>query len=116
MDKKLAEQVAEMTRKMVASATSLQKVNERTMKDLAQQQMSVAEAFVDVGSKQLKGMGNMKTVQDVVNAHAVAATEVGKMMVDNAKQTIDVLNRSQEEVKTIIEQDINDLMEQAKKQ
>jgi len=114
MDKKIAEQVANMTRKMVTSATNLQKVNERTMKELAKQQMDAAEAFVNVGSKQLKDLSKFKTVQDVANAQANVATEVGKMMVDHAKQTMEVLTRSQEELKDLIEQDINELMEQAK--
>ena len=114
MDKKIAEQVADVTRKMVASVTSLQKVNERTMKELAKQQVEAAEAFVSVGSRQLKGMSKLKTVQDVMDAQADVATEVGKMMIEQAKQTMELLTRSQEELKTLIEKDVEDLMEQAK--
>lgn len=114
MDKKIAEQVADVTRKMVASVAGLQKVNERTMKELAKQQIGSAEAFVSVGSKQLKSMSKLKTVQDVMEAQADVAAEVGKMMVDSAKQTMDLLSRSQEELKTLIEQDINELVDKAK--
>ncbi len=114
MDKKIAEQVADVTRKMVASVTSLQKVNERTMKELAKQQVEAAEAFVSVGSRQLKGMSKLKTVQDVMDAQADVATEVGKMMIEQAKQTMELLTRSQEELKTLIEKDVEDFMEQAK--
>ncbi|MBF0401087.1 MAG: phasin family protein [Magnetococcales bacterium] len=114
MDKKVAEQVAEATRKMVNSIAGLQKINERTMKDLAKQQVNAAESFVTVSSKQIKGLGNMKSVQDVVNAQADIMAEVGKMMVDNAKQTMELLTRSQDELKGLIEQDVNDLMEQVK--
>ena len=114
MDKKIAEQVADVTRKMMNSVAGLQKVNERTMKDLAKQQINAAEAFVTVGSKQLKGMSKLKTVQDVMDAQADVAEEVGKMMVDQAKKTMDLLTRSQDELKSLIEQDINELMEQAK--
>ncbi|MBF0584222.1 MAG: phasin family protein [Magnetococcales bacterium] len=114
MDKKVAEQVAEATRKMVNSIAGLQKINERTMKELAKQQVNAAESFVTVSSKQIKGLGNMKSVQDVVNAQADIMAEVGKMMVDNAKQTMELLTRSQDELKGLIEQDVNDLMEQVK--
>lgn len=114
MDKKIAEQVADVTRKMVASVTGLQKVNERTMKDLAKQQVEAAEAFVTVGSKQLKGLSKMKSVQDVMDAQADVAAEVGKMMVSQAKQTMEVLARSQEELKALIEQDIEELVERTK--
>lgn len=114
MDKKIAEQVADVTRKMVASITSLQQVNEKTMKELAKQQMDAAEAFVDLGSRQLKGMGNVKTVQDVMTAQASTAEEVGKMMVGNAKRTMDLLTRSQEEIKQLIEKDLSAFVEQAK--
>ena len=114
MDKKIAEQVADITRRMVVSVTNLQKVNERTMKELAKQQVGAAEAFVSAGSKQLKGLSKLKTVQDVVSAQADVAAEVGQMMVDNAKQTIELLSRSQDELKKLIEQDVNDIVEQAK--
>ena len=114
MDKKVAEQVADVTRKMVNSIAGLQKINERTMKELAKQQVTAAESFVSVSSKQIKGMGNLKTVQDVVSAQADIVSEVGKMMVDNARQTMELLSRSQDELKGLIEQDLNDIVEQVK--
>jgi phasin family protein len=114
MDKKVAEQVADVTRKMVNSIAGLQKINERTMKELAKQQVTAAESFVSVSSKQIKGMGSLKTVQDVVNAQADIVSEVGKMMVDNARQTMELLSRSQDELKGLIEQDLNDIVEQVK--
>lgn len=114
MDKKVAEQVADATRKMVSSISGLQKINERTMKELAKQQVNAAESFVSVSSKQIKGLGNMKSVQDVVNAQADIMADVGKMMVDNARQTMELLTRSQEELKELIEQDVSDLVEQVK--
>ena len=114
MDKKVAEQVADVTRKMVNSIAGLQKINERTMKELAKQQVSAAESFVSVSSKQIKGMSNLKTMQDVVNAQADIVSEVGKMMVDNARQTMELLSRSQDELKGLIEQDLNDIVEQVK--
>ncbi|WP_193771296.1 phasin family protein [Candidatus Magnetaquicoccus inordinatus] len=114
MDKKVAEQVAEVTRKMVNSIAGLQKINERTMKELAKQQVNAAEAFVTVSSKQIKSMGGMKSVQDVVNAQADIVSDVGKMMVENARQTMELLSRSQDELKGLIEQDLNDIVEQVK--
>lgn len=114
MDNKISEQISNATRKMVESMTTLQKINDRTMQDLAKQQMDAAEAFVDVGSKQLKGLGNVKTVQDAVTAQADITSEVGKMMIDRAKQTMEVLTRSQSELKTLMENNLNELMDQAK--
>jgi phasin family protein len=114
MDKKVAEQVAEVTRKMVNSIAGLQKINERTMKELAKQQVNAAEAFVTVSSKQIKSLGGMKSVTDVVNAQADIVADVGKMMVENARQTMELLSRSQDELKGLIEQDLNDIVEQVK--
>ncbi|MEO5341678.1 MAG: phasin family protein [Magnetococcus sp. MYC-9] len=114
MDKKVAEQVADATRKMVNSIAGLQKINERTMKELAKQQVNAAESFVTVSSKQIKGLGNLKSVQDMANAQADLVAEVGKMMVDNARQTMELLSRSQEELKGLIDQDINEMVEQVK--
>ena len=114
MDKKIAEQVADATRKMVSSIAGLQKINERTMKELAKQQVNAAESFVSVTSKQIKGLGNLKSVQDMTTAQADLVAEIGKMMVDNARETMDLLTRSQEELKTVIDQDISEMVEQVK--
>ena len=114
MDGKLTAQVADINKKMVNSITELQKINERTMKDLAKQQVNAAESFVSVSSRQIKGMGNLTSVQDVINAQMDTASELGKMMVENAKQTMDLLSRSQEELKVLIEQNLNDISEQVK--
>ena len=114
MDGKLTAQVADINKKMVNSITELQKINERTMKDLAKQQVNAAESFVSVSSRQIKGMGNLTSVQDVINAQMDTASELSKMMVENAKQTMDLLSRSQEELKVLIEQNLNDISEQVK--
>ncbi|MEO5334527.1 MAG: phasin family protein [Magnetococcus sp. YQC-5] len=114
MDGKITEQVVELNRKMLNSIAGLQKINERTMKDLAEQQVNAAESFVSVSSKQINGMGNLTSVQDVVTAQSGIVTELGKMMVDNAKQTMDLLSRSQDELKGLIEQNLSDMVAQAK--
>ena len=109
MEKKVAEQVVDVTKKMVSSIAGMQKFNERTMKDLAEQQASVAESFVSISSKQIKNLSNLNSVQDVVNAQADIAAEVGKVIMENAQQTIELLARSQEELKGLIYRELNDI-------
>ncbi|MEO5349487.1 MAG: phasin family protein [Magnetococcus sp. YQC-3] len=114
MDGKITEQVVELNRKMMNSIAEMQKINERAMRGLAEQQVNAAESFVSVSSKQIKGMGNLTSVQDVVAAQSSIVTELGKMMVGNAKQTMDLLSRSQEELQALIKQNLGDMVEQAK--
>lgn len=113
MDKKMAEKMSDVTKKMLNSLAGLQKINERTMNELAKQQVQAAESFVSVTTKQIKGLGNLKTKQDMANAQAEIITEVGKSMVDNAKQTMELLSRSQTELAELIERDLKDIAARA---
>ncbi|MBF0161492.1 MAG: phasin family protein [Magnetococcales bacterium] len=113
MDGKVAEHVVELNRKMLNSISGLQKINERTMKELAEQQANAAESFVSVSSEQIKGMGNLTSAQDVAIAQSNIVTEVGKMMADNARRTMELLSRSQNELKGLIEQELSDMVAQA---
>ena len=115
MENKIAGQMAEMSQRMVDTMTSLQKINERTMKELAQQQLQAAEGFVDTGAKRLKDLSGVKTVQEAMSTQAEITTEVGKMMVNNARATMDVLARSQEELKSLMENNISEMMKNVPK-
>ena len=55
-----------------------------------------------------------ETIQEAVSTQADIATNLGKMMVDNAKRTMDVLTQGQNELKELIEKNISKLVEEAK--
>ncbi|HIJ84893.1 MAG: Phasin 2 protein [Magnetococcales bacterium] len=114
MDKKIADQLTELSQKMMDTVTTLQKINDRTVQDLAKQQLEAAESFIKSGSDQMKSMGNIKTVQDAVTNQAELASEVGKMILSNAQKSMEVLTRGQSELKNLIDQNIKELMEKAK--
>ncbi|MBF0342559.1 MAG: phasin family protein [Magnetococcales bacterium] len=107
MDMNITEQVADSTRKIMNSFAGLQKINERTMQELAKQQLNAAESFMSVSSNQIKGLDTLKSVQDVVNAQAGIVADVSKIMVENAKQTMELLSRSQEELQGLIAQNLH---------
>lgn len=114
MDKKITDQLTELSHKMMETVTTLQKINDRTVQDLAKQQLEAAENFIKSGSEQIKNMGSIKTVQDAVTNQAEMASEVGKMILSNAQKSMEVLTRGQSELKNLIDQNIKDLMEKAK--
>lgn len=114
MDKKITDQMSEMTQKMMDSITTLQKISDRTMQDLAKQQLEVAESFIKSGSEQMKSIGNVKTVQEAVSSQAEMASEIGKMILSNAQKSMAVLTRGQSELKNLIDQNVKDLMDKAK--
>ncbi|MBF0401142.1 MAG: phasin family protein [Magnetococcales bacterium] len=109
MDKKVAEQVAHVTKKMMDSIVGMQSLNERIMKDIARQQVSAAESFVSVSSRQLKGLAKLKSVREAVNAQADIAADVGKIMAENAQQTLLLLARGQEEIRGLIYRELNEV-------
>ncbi|MBF0585053.1 MAG: phasin family protein [Magnetococcales bacterium] len=109
MDKKVAEQVAHVTKKMMDSIVGMQSLNERIMKDIARQQVSAAESFVSVSSRQLKGLAKLKSVREAVNAQADIAADVGRIMAENAQQTLLLLARGQEEIRGLIYRELNEV-------
>lgn len=114
MDNKIAAQMTDLTKKMLASMTSLQKINDRTVQDLAKQQLDAAEKFISTGTEQLKGIGNVKTVQEAVATQAEMASEIGKLILTNAQKSMEVLTRGQSELKNLMEENLKDLMNKAK--
>ncbi|MEO5339320.1 MAG: phasin family protein [Magnetococcus sp. MYC-9] len=99
---------------MLNSIAVFQKITARTMEDLAKQQAHAAESFVGVSSQQIKGMGNSASFQDVATAQSKMATELGKVVADSARQTMELLSRGQEELKELVEQNLSDMVAQAK--
>lgn len=103
----VVEQATDVTKKVVSSIAALQKINERTMNELAKQQLQAAESFVAVAAKQMKEMGDIKSGRDLVNAHAEVMAEVGKGMQEYARVTMALLAHSQEELKGLIYRELN---------
>ena len=110
----MVEQMAEMSRKMMESITTMQKINDRTVQDLAKQQLEAAEGFISTGSRQMRELSGIGSLQDAVSAQAEIASELGTMMVDNAKRTMEVLSRGQNDLKVLIEKNVGDLMASSK--
>ncbi|MBF0212633.1 MAG: phasin family protein [Magnetococcales bacterium] len=111
---KVAERMTDLTKKMMDSISDLQRINDRTVQELTKQQLEAAEGFITAGAKQLKDLSSAKTIQEAVSTQADIATNLGKMMVDNAKRTMDVLTQGQNELKVLIEKNITKLVEEAK--
>ncbi|MBF0185854.1 MAG: phasin family protein [Magnetococcales bacterium] len=116
MDGNLAKQIMDANSKILNTLTGLQKINEKIMKELASQQLSNAETLVKAGSGQLNTLTSLKTVEDVAHAQANLVSEMGQLIVDNARQTLDLLTRSQAEVSEFLEQNVSELVEKTKTQ
>ncbi|WP_130470130.1 phasin family protein [Candidatus Magnetaquicoccus inordinatus] len=116
MDGNLAKQIMEANSKMLNTLTGLQKINERIMKELAERQLNNAETLVKAGSGQINSLAGLKTVEDVAQAQAGMVAEMGQLIVDNARQTLDLLSRSQAEVNEFIEKNVHEMVDQVKSQ
>ncbi|MEO5347351.1 MAG: phasin family protein [Magnetococcus sp. YQC-9] len=111
---KVADRMTELTKRMMDSINDLQKINDRTVQELTKQQLEAAEGFITAGARQLKDLSSAKTIQEAVSTQADIASNLGKMMVDNAKRTMEVLTQSQNELKSLIDKNITKLVEEAK--
>ena len=103
MDTKMTEQMTEMTKNVLDSMLKLQAINDRTVQSLAKQQLEVAENYMTNGVKQLKIMSEAKDAQSAMSSQAELASELGNMMMNQAKQAMEVMNQSRTELNSLIE-------------
>jgi hypothetical protein len=115
MNETVAGQVVDITRKMVNLIAGFQSINGRAIKELANHRIAVTEAFVTISSKQIRRLGNSKSVQDMFNTQAEIVSDVGKIMIDNAWQMMALLDRTQDELNELIDQELNEIAKRVKR-
>jgi phasin family protein len=110
MDKKIARQVNEMTKAVLDSMIRLQEINDRTVQQLAKRQLEAASDFMDSGVKQLRVLGTVQDLGDMVNKQADLAKELNDKMLTHAKQTMDLLMTTRSELNEMMEKNLNSIL------
>ncbi|MBF0308611.1 MAG: phasin family protein [Magnetococcales bacterium] len=114
MDKKVAEQMTEMTKAVLNSMMRLQQINERTVQKLAERQLDAVGEYMSAGVQQLRMMGESKDMKDVLGKQAELTKELSDRMVTHAKQTVELLNQSRREINDLMEKGMEAILGQAK--
>lgn len=116
MDKKFAENMSKMSEGMLNALTTLQKINDKTVQSLTQQQFDAAESFMNVGARQMKSIGQANDPQEAYASQVEMTSELGKLMQDHTKRAVDILMQSKNELDSLIEKNIGEFNDMVKNQ
>ncbi len=111
MDNNIAENFSKFAEDMMGSMQKLQAINEKTMKDLTSQQFQTAQDFIKTGSEQMEQLGKAKTVEEAVSEQTKITSTMGKMVLDSAQATMEVLTIGQKDLETLIKTAVQEGMD-----
>lgn len=111
MDNKIAGSMLELSKNMLESVATLQKINARVVKDLTKYQIESVITFIQESSSKMFNMGGIRTPQDAVTKQTEMAYKIGQFILSNAKRNMGILIRGQSEIKDLFENNINELTE-----
>ncbi|MBF0368395.1 MAG: phasin family protein [Magnetococcales bacterium] len=114
MENKIPEQMTAMTKNVLDAMLRLQEINDRTLRTLAEQQLEVAGSCMEAGVKKMKETGEVKDVKQAVSTQAELASELGELMINHARKTMSVLTESKDELNSLVEKNVNDLLSMGK--
>ena len=114
MSNQIADQINELTNKIVGTATNLQEINNEVIKNLVSKQISGVEGLVSLSTKQLEELKSVKTSEEAITAQTRIITEVGKTMQAQVQDNIDILNNSRSKLEALINQEVNEFIQKAK--
>jgi len=102
-------QWTEANQNMMEAMKQLGEINTTVMTKLTERQMSVINAYMESVSQQLETMKDAKDVQTVISSQAKLATEFSEKMLDNARQTMDVLSQTRNDLTGWVEKGVENV-------
>ncbi|ALG67983.1 phasin family protein [Beggiatoa leptomitoformis] len=91
MDNELLKKWTDMNKTAMDAMKELGEINTAAMTRLTQRQMEMVNLYMESGAKQLQAMGEVKNVQDMVNVQSRLFAEMNEKLMENARQTIEIL-------------------------
>lgn len=91
MENDLLKQWTEMNKSAMDAIKELGEINTTAMTRLTQRQMDMISLYMESGSKQLETLSHAKNMQDLAAAQSKLFTEMNEKLLDNARQTVEVL-------------------------
>ncbi|MBF0380997.1 MAG: phasin family protein [Magnetococcales bacterium] len=114
MNNQVAENITEMTNKMIGTLTTLQNINTEAVKSLTEKQFSIVEGLISSSTKQLEELSTVKSPEEVISAQSKIVGEVGETMLSQIKENIEILNESRAKMEALVSKEVNEFIEKAK--
>jgi phasin family protein len=103
MSNDLIQQWTEVNKTVIAAIKELGDINSQAMNRLAERQIAMMNLYMEGGSKQLEAASNAQNPQDVVAAQSRLFTELNEKLMENARQTSEVLVEVKGQLATWVE-------------
>jgi len=87
----IVQQWTELNKAAMDAIKELGEINTKAMTRLTQRQMEMTSLYMESGAKQMEVFGQAKGVQDIMTAQSQLFNELNEKLMDNARQTIDIL-------------------------
>jgi len=111
----LMKQWAEANQNMMESIKQLGEINTSVMTKLTEHQMGLINSYMEGMSQQLESMKDANNVQDVISSQAKLAQEFSEKMLENTRQSMDVLMQTRTELTSWLEKGVEQGMESMNK-
>lgn len=92
----------------------LGEINTQMMTRLTQRQMEMASLYMETGAKQLEALSEVKGMQDMMAVQTRLFTELSEKLVDNARQTMEVLAEGRTQLTNWSEKKIQNVTDSTK--
>lgn len=111
MNEKLVEQLNETGKSTYSYWRRFGEINTELMRRLGEVQMNLATLGIESSAEQLKLLSSNNNYKDVIQAESELMVNYGGRAVDLARETLDVLNDSREELVRWVEESTTDFVD-----
>jgi hypothetical protein len=101
----------EFNAKALDATKRLGEINQRVGQRVLEQQLGLANAWVETGTRSLELLGKAKGYQDLVAGEAELVQAYGKQCLDTYRETLDILNEARDEVSGLVEEGVKNAAE-----
>lgn len=105
----------EMNQSAMSSIKELGDINTKMMTRLTQRQMDMMNLYMEGSAKQMEAMKSIANPQDAVSTQTGFYTEMNEKLMDNARQTLEVLMEAKAELAEWAEKGMNQASDMMKK-
>jgi len=105
----LIEKWTDLNKTAMEAIKELGEINTNAMSRLTQRQMDMMNVYMEGSAKQLEALNGSKNVQDIVASQSRLFTELNEKLMENARETLEVLVDTKEELSQWVEKGMEEV-------
>lgn len=106
MQNELIQQWTELNKTAMEAIKELGEINTNAMTRLTQRQMEMVSLYMEGSAKQLEALSQAKGVPDLITAQSQLFAELNEKLMENARQTLEVLVEVKTELSSWVEKSV----------